>query len=319
MPPYFSVCVPTYNRGSSLAAAIQSVLAQEFADFELLICDNASTDNTQEVIRSFSDRRLRATRWPDLVSMYANHNRCIDGAVGKWILFVHSDDTLPPGYLQRMFDEIEDSPEVDVVCNRQYSDSHALSLQLGRNESLAVVAFTVLMNGPSPSGAAYKRESFSRNGVFLETSLTADCEIIARWAGRGATLRMFESKPHVWELRSDSALREIQLDPDHCLSAKPTLDAAYLGPLADQLRQHFIEKIPQLPSNLQARLISRHYQCGYRREADEFWNAVGGLRSLFRERILYVHILPLRYANWLYWPVLLNTRKAKRVVLQRFR
>jgi len=67
--PFFSVCIPTYNRANFLPQAIESVLAQDFTDFELIICDNASTDNTQEVVEKYQDKRIRYCRYEDLVNM----------------------------------------------------------------------------------------------------------------------------------------------------------------------------------------------------------------------------------------------------------
>ena len=60
--PKVTVCLPTYNRAHYLREAIESVLSQTFQDFELLICDNASTDETSEVVKSFRDARIRYVR-----------------------------------------------------------------------------------------------------------------------------------------------------------------------------------------------------------------------------------------------------------------
>src|SRR5262245_18461483 len=70
--PMFSVCLPTYNRGYCLASAIQSVLDQDFDDYELLISDDASTDNTRAIIQSFDDRRIRTHFWPERSGQIAN-------------------------------------------------------------------------------------------------------------------------------------------------------------------------------------------------------------------------------------------------------
>ena len=66
-------------------------------------------------------------------------------------------------------------------------------------------------------------------------------------------------------------------------------------------------------------MILKHYQCGYPRDAEAIWNAVGGGRSLCGQRSFYVHVLPLRYASRLYWPVILNCRKIKYAFLKRAR
>src|SRR5437868_3772069 len=134
--PFFSVCLPTYNRGHCLADAIRSTLEQDFQDFELLISDNASTDNTRAAIESFGDPRIKAMYWPKLTPMYTNHNRCIDQARAPWIVFLHSDDTFPAGYLARLFDEINQAEGAEIVCNSHYPEQHALALKLGTNDPL---------------------------------------------------------------------------------------------------------------------------------------------------------------------------------------
>src|SRR5947209_6312282 len=97
--PVFSICLPTYNRARLLGRAIRSALAQTFGDFELIVSDNASTDDTTAVVGSFRDPRLRYRRYDRLVGMYANHNRCLDAVRADWTVYLHSDDELEPDCL----------------------------------------------------------------------------------------------------------------------------------------------------------------------------------------------------------------------------
>lgn len=60
--PVVSICIPTYNRVSLLKQAIDSVLGQRFEDYELIVSDNASTDDTTSLVNSYSDKRLRYSR-----------------------------------------------------------------------------------------------------------------------------------------------------------------------------------------------------------------------------------------------------------------
>ena len=81
--PIVSVCIPTYNRAPLLAQAIQSVLGQTLQDFELLISDNASTDDTEAVVRSFDDPRIRYVRNEINLGGRANYDRCLQLASGS--------------------------------------------------------------------------------------------------------------------------------------------------------------------------------------------------------------------------------------------
>src|SRR5438105_14327682 len=97
--PKVSVFVPTYNTAQYLGVAIESVLAQAFGDFELVVCDNASTDTTPELCGRYGDPRLRYVRFDELVGQAANRNRCLDLATGEYIILLHSDDELLPEFL----------------------------------------------------------------------------------------------------------------------------------------------------------------------------------------------------------------------------
>jgi glycosyltransferase involved in cell wall biosynthesis len=95
-PPKISVLIPTYNYGRFLAEAIESVLAQDFQDFELLIVDDGSTDHTAEVVRPFCSRDPRvhfAVNSANL-GMVNNWNHCLNQARGEYIKFLFGDDKL---------------------------------------------------------------------------------------------------------------------------------------------------------------------------------------------------------------------------------
>jgi hypothetical protein len=177
--PYFSVCLPTYNRGYCLATAIQSVLQQDFQDFELLVCDNASTDNTRDVVESFDDPRIRAIYFPELVSMYGNHNRCLEHALADWIVFLHSDDVLLLDALSRFHVLIERySPDVvypplPIKLNREVLIRDAPHLDFFFN------------HGISPSGTAYKKSAVFATSFFAEHDLIADHSLSIVWATQG--------------------------------------------------------------------------------------------------------------------------------------
>lgn len=98
--PVVSVVIPTYNRVHLVGRAIQSVLAQTFHDWELIMVDDASTDNTEDVVRSFADRRLRYIRREKNGGVSAAQNLGIAAARGEYISFLHSDDEYLPTKLK---------------------------------------------------------------------------------------------------------------------------------------------------------------------------------------------------------------------------
>ena len=96
VPPIVSICIPTYNRAPLLAQAIRSVLGQTFQDFELLISDNASTDETEVVVKSFDDPRIRYIRNQTNLGQRANFNRCLQLARGAYLTVFPDDDIMLP-------------------------------------------------------------------------------------------------------------------------------------------------------------------------------------------------------------------------------
>jgi glycosyltransferase involved in cell wall biosynthesis len=115
-----SVCIPTYNYGRFLGKAIESVLAQTWGDFELIVCDNASTDETQDVIASFDDGRIRAHRNAENIGLFGNFSRCLELARGELVKFVCSDDWLDPRYLERTVPVMDDQPGVALLTTAGY-------------------------------------------------------------------------------------------------------------------------------------------------------------------------------------------------------
>jgi glycosyltransferase involved in cell wall biosynthesis len=178
--PAFSVCLPTYNRAKMLGHAIRSVLTQTVEDFELIVCDNASTDETPEVVRSFQDPRLRYLRYDRLVGMYANHNRCLDGVRADWAVYLHSDDELLPDCLAAIRDVVAGEPEPPAVIgqftphevyDRLLPDLPAPLIRLPRDTGLSVhVAHSLFL---PPSGTAYRTEVL-RKMPFDELGISGD-------------------------------------------------------------------------------------------------------------------------------------------------
>ena len=78
-----SVVIACYNHGRFLPAAVESVLAQDFIDYELVICDNASTDETPELCRRYTDPRIRYLRFEELTNQAGSFNRCLQEARGE--------------------------------------------------------------------------------------------------------------------------------------------------------------------------------------------------------------------------------------------
>jgi glycosyltransferase involved in cell wall biosynthesis len=95
-----SVCVPAFNGAPYIGAALTSVLAQTFGDFELLVVDDGSTDGTREVVEGLRDARLRVIGHRFRLGLVANWNRCLELSRGRYVTVFHQDDLMAPDNLE---------------------------------------------------------------------------------------------------------------------------------------------------------------------------------------------------------------------------
>jgi glycosyltransferase involved in cell wall biosynthesis len=115
--PTVSIGLPVHNGAAFVAEAIESILAQTFADFELVISDNASTDRTPEICRGYAaaDRRIRFYRQETNIGAAPNFNLVFHRSSGKYFKWAAHDDLIRPTYLERCVAALEAQPDA-VLC-----------------------------------------------------------------------------------------------------------------------------------------------------------------------------------------------------------
>lgn len=111
--PAVSVCMPVYNASRYLRECIDSVLSQTFADFEFLIVDDGSYDDSAAIVESYADPRIRLIRREH--GYIASLNCLLDEARGRYIARMDADDVMLPDRLRLQFDYMEAHPDVDVL------------------------------------------------------------------------------------------------------------------------------------------------------------------------------------------------------------
>lgn len=112
--PFFSVIIPSYNRAHLIAATIRSVLSQSFIDWELILIDDGSSDNTKEVVESFADSRIKYFYQENAERCVARNNG-ITQAAGQFICFLDSDDIWLPEHLQTLYRALEENKFMRAV------------------------------------------------------------------------------------------------------------------------------------------------------------------------------------------------------------
>lgn len=171
--PSVSIIIPTYNRAHLLKRAVGSILNQTYRDFELIIVDDGSTDNTAEVVKSFDDSRLRYIALEENRGASAARNAGIAQAKGDFIAFQDSDDEWLGEKLEKQMTIFKDlSPKVGVVYTgfwkikdkeKIYIPSSRISPKEGDlKEPLLKENFVTTQT------SVVRKECFSKVGVFDE-------------------------------------------------------------------------------------------------------------------------------------------------------
>jgi glycosyltransferase involved in cell wall biosynthesis len=120
--PRVSIGLPVYNGEKYLPPALDSLLAQTFTDFEIIISDNASTDSTPDICKAYAarDARIRYERRPENIGVWRNFNHVFKQASGEYYRWHAADDVCAPEYLERCVAVLDANPDV-VLCFPQTS------------------------------------------------------------------------------------------------------------------------------------------------------------------------------------------------------
>jgi glycosyltransferase involved in cell wall biosynthesis len=160
-----SVLMTAFNREKYIGEAIESVLASTYKDFELIIVDDQSTDNTVPIIKKYAeaDPRIRFYRNEKNLGDYPNRNCAAGHATGEIMMTVDSDDTLFPESILKAVELMDRYPNVGFgICNEQQSEA----LVLNGKEALQQHFFQKPLLLKGPGGTVLRREYFSSIGKY---------------------------------------------------------------------------------------------------------------------------------------------------------
>ncbi|MCB2153413.1 glycosyltransferase family 2 protein [bacterium] len=199
--PKISIVIPTYNRGGMLADCISSATRQE-GDFEILIIDNASQDNTREVVDSFDDPRIRYVYFNELVNIWGNHNRAIGLAEGDYIVYLHSDDAF--GDIDNLWKVFELATEEDFLAMPAKVGLEGTPTKLEKISFYQILGAAVggAELTAAPSGMIYSHKVLKEFGGFRIESFNADRELLIPAAQQGVPTYTFDGcfiKKETWD------------------------------------------------------------------------------------------------------------------------
>ena len=184
--PVVSICIPTHNGAPWIREAIESALAQDFADLEVVVCDDASTDDTVEIARKLEDPRLRVAAHRDRVGMARNWNRSVMASSGAYVKFLMQDDRLEPACVGRMLDLMRSDSDVGMVfCARKLAldepdDPWSVDFRERFGELHSRLGPLAVVNDGRTLFAAMQRDRFRDNMIGEPTAVMVSREALVR-------------------------------------------------------------------------------------------------------------------------------------------
>lgn len=211
--PQVSVIMPAYNSAAYIDAAIQSVLAQTYPDFELIIVNDGSTDQTEHVIHTYRDSRIRCFSQAN-AGLAATRNAAIRHSVGQFIVPLDDDDRMKPEFIARHVAAFDRHPEADLIyCDDHLVDEAGRSLRVIRRKEVSNQ--TELISGLFQGGFPFipfrtciRRSVFDRIGMYDESLRVAeDYDMMRRFAAQGLIARHLTGDFYIRCVRTDSLSR----------------------------------------------------------------------------------------------------------------
>ncbi len=173
------MCIPTYQGARFLGETLNAVLAQDRDDLEVVVRDNASTDGTAELLRTYDDPRLQVITAPETVDLPTNWRKAVEATTGDYVKLVCADDLIAPGSLNQQADLLDAHPDVAIVASRRAlvdSDSRVLLRHMGLRgltgvQTGSLVARAIVRRGGinpigEPCGVLFRRSDYDAVGGF---------------------------------------------------------------------------------------------------------------------------------------------------------
>jgi glycosyltransferase involved in cell wall biosynthesis len=167
--PFFSIIIPTFNRSQVVIKTIQSVLSSTFEDFEIIVVDDGSIDDTKEKILNLVDKRVSYFFIENSGGPAKPRNIGIAKSKGKWLCFLDSDDLFTATKLERLHHHINSTPSVDVFYHK-VTYMH-LKYTVGRqfNFYSKKAIYRLLVENPIPlSGTCISKNFVARSNISFD-------------------------------------------------------------------------------------------------------------------------------------------------------
>lgn len=183
--PYFTVVIPLYNKENYIADTLKSVLAQTFTDFEVLVINDVSTDNSVNMALTFSDNRIKIINHTVNKGLPGSRNTGIENAKGKYVAFLDADDIWKPLFLETIYNLIQSYPEASFFATKYqeiYSGGVIIQLPFNINTGVLDNFFNLNCTKPiyCPSALCVKKDVFDNIGVYQDIYFGEDVDFNIR-------------------------------------------------------------------------------------------------------------------------------------------
>jgi glycosyltransferase involved in cell wall biosynthesis len=191
--PKVSLCIPAFQAERHLKATLDSVLAQNYSNLEIVIVDNNSSDGTRDILATVTDDRVRIIRNTTTVPMVDNWNLVVQQSRGQFVKLICADDTIEPDCAAAQSAILQGNPDVALVSARtDFIDDEGMLLRrarglggvVGRQSGERVVR-QIVRSGSNPIGppvsAMFRRDDFDRCGGFVRESLFPNIIDVGLW------------------------------------------------------------------------------------------------------------------------------------------
>ena len=177
--PLITIAIPVYNNEKTIRKTIDSCLDQQTeTPYEILVVDDASEDSIPEILASYTDEKIRVVTLTERVPLIANHNVCLNNALGDYVIFCHADDTLEPHAIETLSNKLKERnyPQKYLLWGHSMFRDYGLQLSKAgfRTGELIAGEYAALIpmhGGLTPSGSCYSRESFLALGGFMHVDI----------------------------------------------------------------------------------------------------------------------------------------------------
>ena len=244
MSPLVSILMPVFKTAPYLREAMDSILSQTFTDFELIVLNDCSPDNAEEILDTYTDPRIVRYKGEKNIGLSNILNVGLGMARGKYIARMDSDDLSMPERLQIQVDYLESHPKIDLVSAgmQLFGARDDIWIRDGNPEKVKIEA---LFHSPIlHASSMWRRDSFERNGLRFRQEMvpSEDYDLWTRAFGKGLKLVNLPQVLYKYRIHIAQATTRTDLTAEKDRQVQQNYLKAVLPLLSDKNRGRFPDK-----------------------------------------------------------------------------